>query len=244
MRTRVTYFSNDFARISVHTQTSNDRNDAVPEPLINDTWQENHEVTAEGGVLTYPDSDVRLEIPPSAVEDDVRARVSMAVCADLDFMHQKLHLSENEFIASPVVELHASGNLQFQKSVQLTLPHFLPPTFSRDKVKVYQGSWSDSEGWMIKELQQASKNNLEHESHNLPQAGIFYVAGNREIYVFKTHFSIYFICIDCEKEYPPPELFLEVYAKYEQNENGQRKVNTRLYIWDSRVFITDFFKAS
>ena len=71
---RVISFVNtvESSQTSVSTQTSSDSNDAVPKPLFGDTWQEYHEVTAEGAVLTYSDSDARLEVPPKAVEDGVR----------------------------------------------------------------------------------------------------------------------------------------------------------------------------
>ena len=211
----------------------------IPKPLLCDAWQERDEVTSHGGSFTHPGSDIRLHIPAQAVEEGASVTVSKAVCTDLDLVHREFHLPQDEFIMSPVVEYHAGQNFRFQRPVLLALPHFLSPTFSQNKVKVYRCYRSESGQWTVETVQQHQKDNLQYTRQNLDHTGSFCFAENKEIHISTTHFSIYF-CTDCGKVYPPPDLFMDVYAMSKMKQCGGRVANVRLDIWDSRVYIEDF----
>ena len=234
--------SSEHCQVSAQTQTSHCNTEPLPDPRFCDTWQEWDEVTSHGGSFTHPGSDIRLHIPAQAVEEGASVTVSKAVCTDLDLVHREFHLPQEEFIMSPVVEYHAGQNFRFQKPVLLALPHFLPPTFSQNKVKVYRCYRSESGQWTVETVQQHQKDNLQSARQNLDHIGSFCFAENKEIHISTTHFSIYF-CTDCGKEYPPPDLYMEVYAKYEVKQSGEKTASIRLYICDSRILIGDFKKV-
>ena len=229
-------------QVSVQTQTSHYNVEPFPDPRFCDTWQEWDEVTSHGGSFTHPGSHIRLHIPAQAVEEGASVTVSKAVCTDLDLVHRQFRLPQDEFIMSPVVEYHAGQNFRFQKPVLLALPHFLPPTFSQNKVKVYRCYRSESGQWTVETVQQHQKDNLQSARQNQDHTGSFCFAENKEIHISTTHFSIYF-CTDCGKEYPPPDLYMEVYAKCEVKQSGEKTASVRLYIWDNRIRIEDFKKV-
>ncbi|XP_070209267.1 uncharacterized protein [Littorina saxatilis] len=208
-------------------------------PMFSDTWQVREEFNSSGGFFRGPESDVRLEIPAGAVEDNLHVLIKGAVCTDLEHVHRSFRLPENEYIASVVAEYFAGDGFQFQKHVRIVLPHFLPPTFCKEKVKVYQCYVTASGDWVQQILPLEEKDNARRSSlknEQLQREAVFYFAEKNEIHILTTHFSVYF-CTDCGTDYPPPELFLEVHGRH-----SHQQVDMRLYIWDSRLNIEDFRK--
>ena len=224
------------------TQTELFEDGSHDRPYFSGTWQICKEFTSQGGTLRAPRSDVRVEIPEDAVEEDIYVLLKGAICTDLDSVHRNFQLPDSEYIMSPVAEYSAGRGFQFQKPVRVVLRHFLPPTFSKDNVKVYQCRLLESGDWTIQALHLEEKDNrrrLLTWKEYVQQTGVFYFAENSEIHVLTNHFSLYF-CTDCGTNYPPPELWLEVHARHVIKEADERQVDVRLDIWDRRLQVQDF----
>ena len=108
----------------------------LPPPIVSVHWQASWTVRSEGGCFRKTGSDVILQLPPKAVQDG-GVVVHAAICADVDRIRRLLNLSDDEQIVTPLAEYWAGQDFRFQSPVSITLPHFLPPDYDPDHVRVY-----------------------------------------------------------------------------------------------------------
>ena len=106
-------------------------------PMFSRKWQYHSSFNSDGGTLRKPSSDVILDVPTQAVKQDDNVVISTAVCADPVAVHCCLKLEEDEEIVTPVAEYGADGDYQFQRPVTIKLPHWLPPDFDAECLRVY-----------------------------------------------------------------------------------------------------------
>jgi hypothetical protein len=238
----------------------------LPKPMFSKAWQFEETFSSPGGILQGCDSDVVLSIPTDAV-DECQPRQSPsssdssykqsgitglrvqhdqprqtsgiqilgAICTNLWTVHEQLRLEENEKICSPVAEYFAGKDFRFQKPVCIFLPHFLPKDIHETEIRVYQIQGEDGREMRISTVQLLQK---DEDFKSLSAEG--FCLKNGQICIFTTHFSAW-CCTTIEKT--PPNLQLRLYASY-----FQRKADTDIYvtllIWDKRLNISDFRKAS
>nr|KAG5689786.1 hypothetical protein BaRGS_011587 [Batillaria attramentaria] len=88
---------------------------------------DHHKFEFFDGLSGLLSSDIILDVPPNAVEEDLQVTIHTAVCTDVDRVRRVLKLSEDECVSSPVAEYWAGHEFRFKKRVTITLPHFLPP---------------------------------------------------------------------------------------------------------------------
>ena len=107
-------------------------------PMFSQKWQCVGTFNSDGGTLRKAVSDVILVVPTKAVKQDDDVVISTAVCADPVAVHRCLKLEEDEEIVTPLAEYDADGDYQFQRPVTIKLPHWLPPDFDPECLRVYQ----------------------------------------------------------------------------------------------------------
>ncbi|KAK7488211.1 hypothetical protein BaRGS_00020518 [Batillaria attramentaria] len=120
------------------TQTEADHGQDAPLPICSPHWQASACFSSTGGSLRSRGSDVIMHVPPDAVERDEYVTVRVAVCANVDHVYRVLELSEEEYIASPLVEYWAGHDFRFKRPVRIHLPHALPPNPPLHLVRVYR----------------------------------------------------------------------------------------------------------
>ncbi|KAK7473950.1 hypothetical protein BaRGS_00034779 [Batillaria attramentaria] len=99
----------------------------IPEPIFSRRWEAVSRFSNSGGTFRKSGSDVILDVPRNAVEEDLQVTIHTAVCTDTDRVRRVLKLPEDECVSSPVAEYWAGHEFRFKKPVTITLPHFLPP---------------------------------------------------------------------------------------------------------------------
>ncbi|KAK7479391.1 hypothetical protein BaRGS_00029383, partial [Batillaria attramentaria] len=218
-------------------------NQNVP-PVFSQSWQFCETFSTTGGRLQGEQSSVFLKIPTHAVDGSMKPEtIQGAVCTNLEEVHCRLKLPADECIVSPVVEYEAGSGASFRtrKPMEIVLPHFLHPSFSGKFVKVYRFHLDPSGDFDVKQLPLGDKHalkqkiNLQNPEHD---AGVYCFNKNNQILILTTHFCGY-LCTYCKKEYPPSDLYLEVFAKH-VTEGRQTSAAVRLYVWDNRFTIKDF----
>ncbi|KAK7463151.1 hypothetical protein BaRGS_00038263 [Batillaria attramentaria] len=182
-----------------------------------------------GGRLQGKHSDVVLTIPENAIKVSDTVIVKGAVSMDLRRAHEALGLPENENLISPIVEYSSGQGYEFQSPVQICIPHFLPKTFCRDKVRVYKFKRNDSGGFIPEELTLLQPGDADEA-----RSKVFQISEHRPIKVWISHFCAV-VCTYCGKI--PPQLTLKLYGNLIQRD--RKDVELSLYIWDKRLTCQD-----
>ncbi|KAK7482134.1 hypothetical protein BaRGS_00026599 [Batillaria attramentaria] len=137
--------------LAVKTQTA--------ELALCDELQFTGKLTSDGGEF-QADSDVKLIVPKNAIPPGKKITVWGAVCVDLDFVHKRCCLKDDEIVVSPAVEYLTKKGFTFQKPVQIQLPHFAPDSSSPYTIRVYQFHKQDDGEIYIQELEQEGSESL------------------------------------------------------------------------------------
>ncbi|KAK7463938.1 hypothetical protein BaRGS_00038075, partial [Batillaria attramentaria] len=215
-----------------------DSDPSVPQPVFCDKWEACEEFGSDGGLLHCDDSDVVLEIPENSIKASQQISIRAAVSTDLQTIHKRLDLSEDEMIMSPVPEFDAGDNFEFEKPVVVILPHFIPTVDRPDVLNVYKFHLYDSDMLHFEKLRQAPV----HESITKQEAhcGVFVLSTPQTIHIVTSHFTGFF-CTLCNKQVVPRPLRLRLYGRHIQRDT--QEVDIWLFVGDTRLDIRDFRKA-
>ncbi|XP_025079766.1 uncharacterized protein LOC112555545 [Pomacea canaliculata] len=201
-------------------------------PIFRDHWQDGVRFTTEGGRLQRQGSDVVLQVPAGAIEDNKNVTVYSAICTDDDYIKYKLQLPATETIVSPLAEFWAGPDFHFHKHVQLTLPTCLPSEYDINLLHVYCIS-QNPEGQVdfskLKRLDQLSET-----PGNKSTEAYFAVNEGGRVEVMTSHFSGY-VCTYCGLCL---NIGLEVYESHKR-ENGSLNVSIVTHFWD-KLHLKDF----
>lgn len=201
-------------------------------PIFRNHWQDCVRFTTEGGRLQRQGSDVVLQVPAGAIEDNKNVTVYSAICTEDDYIKHKLQLPATETIVSPLAEFWAGPDFGFQKHVQLTLPTCLPADYDINLLHVYCIS-QNPEGQVdfskLKKLDQLSET-----PGNKSTEAYFAVSEGGRVEVMTSHFSGY-VCTYCGLCL---NIGLEVYESHKQ-ENGSLNVSIVTHFWD-KLNLKDF----
>ncbi|KAK7488995.1 hypothetical protein BaRGS_00019799 [Batillaria attramentaria] len=215
-----------------------DSDPSVPQPVFCDRWEACEEFGSDGGLLHCDDSDVVLEIPENSIKASQQISIRAAVSTDLQTIHKRLDVSEDEMIMSPVPEFDAGDNFEFEKPVVVILPHFIPTVDRPDMLNVYKFHLYDSDILHFEKLRQAPV----HESITKQEAhcGVFVLSTPQTIHIMTSHFTGFF-CTLCNKQVVPRPLRLRLYGRHIQRDT--QEVDIWLFVGDTRLDIRDFRKA-
>ncbi|XP_025095971.1 uncharacterized protein LOC112564983 isoform X2 [Pomacea canaliculata] len=238
---------------SATTQTDSVSTVLEPAPMFCTQWHACHTFSSRGGTLQIRDSEAKLSVPPNAVKKGSYLDVRAATATDLPFIHYSLQLPENEIIMSPVVEFQADECFQFDRWVDITVPHFLPSSCIDDDVKVYHVDRNSDGGFRLLVLtsetvyEKMSKNNTgSFQSQDGDEAdvddgsldvGFFRLLPNGQLLVKTKGFCGYF-CTACNVQHSQLHLF--AFGSHKFISRDQRNVKIFLYLWDKRIQLKDF----
>ena len=194
-----------------------------------------------------------------------RVIIQAAISTELQKVHQACEIAENEQIVSPVVEyfaqeVHKARELEenevncllFKNPVYISLPHFMPPDFKEEDVRVYQFHVDGAGKVYVETLSRISPHKRmatedsagtsTDETDDGKSTGGFYFTEEREKVNIQTyHFSGYF-CTTCKNEMDKVLLQLRLYGNL--TFRSSPNVNLALMIWDLKLNIADFRKVS
>lgn len=209
--------------------------------ILGGTWPLQKDFSSPGGSLRGSRSAVCLDIPEGAVDSAVEVSVRGAVSTDTENAHSILKLAEDEVIVTPIAEYEVQQpRFRFRKRVSVTLPHFLPARFPKDRVRVYQFRRASSGDVTLQALDK-------QESGRSPSEGgvggyFSFDDDSNNVVIHTDHFSGY-VCTCMSSELPNPGLRADVFAKDVEKQHGRREVDVLLRVWDERLRIEDFGEA-
>ena len=225
----------------------------LPPPIVSIHWQASWTVRPEGGSFRKTGSDVILQVPPEAVQEDGGVVVHAAICADVDRIRRLLNLSDDEQIATPLAEYWAGQDFRFQSPVSITLPHFLPPDYDPDLVRVYHVTRTH-DGRII-----PTRINEDPETGKVPEDGATTLddsdvrleekhpgciqSEKSHIQLFTDHFSGY-VCTYCDKEVkkngrPRLQLYLMASGSLTATPDSHCHLDVFAHVWDGRIKVAD-----
>ena len=210
------------------------------------TWQATATFTSSGGIHAMADSDVVLHVWPGSVTPGTEVAVSSAICSDIDYVHEKLQLSEDEEIASPLAEFDAGADFSFQRPVSILLPCFFREGYDLSLVRVYcvtRGQTAHIEKTLLRP-KHPSESQLQDDSESYAtRGGMFEVLNEELIRVTTDHFSGY-VAAGCRGPKTPTVARWSVYGCNEVKGDQQSAVITAYACADTRLKIADFRKVS
>lgn len=201
-------------------------------PIFRDHWQDCVRFTTEGGRLQRQGSDVVLQVPAGAIEDNKKVTVYSAICTEDNYIKYKLKLPPTETIVSPLAEFWAGPDFRFQKHVQLTLPTCLPSEYDINLLHVYCISQNPEGQEDFSKLKRWDQ--LSETPGNKSTEAYFAVNEGGRVEVMTSHFSGY-VCTYCGLCL---NIGLEVYESHKQ-ENGSLNVSIVTHFWD-KLHLKDF----
>ena len=224
-----------------------------PPPIVSVHWQASWTVRSEGGCFRKTGSDVILQVPPEAVQEDGSVVVHAAICADVVRIRRLLKLSDDEQIVTPLAEYWAGQDFRFQSPVSITVPHFLPPDYDPDHVRVYHVTRTH-DGRII-----PTRINEDPETGNVPEDGATTLddsdvrleekhpgciqSEKSHIQLFTDHFSGY-VCIYCDTEVkkngrPRPQLYVMGSGSLTATPDSRCHLDVFASVWDGRIKVAD-----
>ena len=225
----------------------------LPPPIVSVHWQASWTVRPEGGSFRKTGSDVILQVPPEAVQGDDGVVIHAAICADVDRIRRVLNLSDDEQIVTPLAEYWAGQDFQFQSPVSITLPHFLPPDYDPDLVRVYHVTRTH-DGRII-----PTRINEDPETGKVPEDGATTLDGSdvrleenhpgciqseeSHIQLFTDHFTGY-ACTYCDTEVkkngrPRPQLYVMGSGSLTATPDSRYHLDVFASVWDGRIKVAD-----
>ena len=225
----------------------------LPPPIVSVHWQKNWTVRPEGGCFRKTGSDVILQVPPEAVQENSGVKVHAAICVDMDRIRRLLNLSDDEQIVTPLAEYWAGQDFRFQSPVSITLPHFLPPDYDPDLVRVYHVTRTHDGRITLTRI------NEDPETGKVPEDGATTLddsdvrmeekhlgciqSEESHIQLFTDHFSGY-VCAYCDKEVkkngrPRPELYLMASGSLTATPDSRYHLDVFASVWDRRIKVAD-----
>ena len=225
----------------------------LPPPIVSVHWQASWTVRSEGGCFRKTGSDVILQVPPKAVQEDGGVVVHASICADVVRIRRLLNLSDDEQIVTPLAEYWAGQDFRFQSPVSITLPHFLPPDYDPDHVRVYHVTRTH-DGRII-----PTRINEDPETGKVPEDGATTLddsdvrleekhpgciqSEKSHIQLFTDHFSGY-VCIYCDTEVkkngrPRPELYVMCSGSLTATPDSRYHLDVFASVWDGRIKVAD-----
>ena len=225
----------------------------LPPPIVSVHWQASWTVRPEGGCFRKTGSDVILQVPPEAVQEDGGVVVHAAICADVGRIRRLLNLSDDEQIVTPLAEYWAGQDFRFQNPVSITLPHFLPPEYDPDLVRVYHVTRTH-DGRII-----PTRINEDPETGKVPEDGATTLddsdvrleekhpgciqSEESHIQLCTDHFSGY-VCAYCDKESkkygrPRPQLYVMGSGSLTATPDSRCHLDVFSHVWDERIKVAD-----
>ena len=225
----------------------------LPPPIVSVHWQASWTVRSEGGCFRTTGSDVILQVPPKAVQEDGGVVVHAAICADVGRIRRLLKLSDDEEIVTPLAEYWAGQDFRFQSPVSITLPHILPPDYDPDHVRVYHVTRT-LDGHIT-----LTRINEDPETGNVPEDGATTLDDSdvrleekhlgciqyeeSHIQLFTDHFCGR-VCTYCDKEVkknvaPRPELYLMASGSLTATPDSRYHLDVFASVWDRRIKVAD-----
>ena len=225
----------------------------LPPPIVSVHWQASWTVRPEGGCFRKTGSDVILQVPPEAVQENSGVTVHAAICVDMDRIRRLLNLSDDEQIVTPLAEYWAGQDFRFQSPVSITLPHFLPPEYDPDLVRVYHVTRTHH-GRII-----PTRINEDPETGKVPEDGATTLddsdvrledkqlgciqSEESHIQLFTDHFSGY-VCTYCDTEVkkngrPRPQLYVMGSGSLTATPDSRCHLDVFASIWDGRIKVAD-----
>ena len=225
----------------------------LPPPIVSVHWQASWTVRPEGGCFRKTGSDVILQVPREAVQEDGGVVVYAAICADVGRIRLLLNLSDDEQIVTPLAEYWAGQDFRFQCPVSITLPHFLPPEYDPDLVRVYHVTRTHH-GRII-----PTRINEDPETGKVPEDGATTLDDSdvrlegkhlgciqyeeSHIQLFTDHFCGR-VCIYCDKEVkkngrPRLQLYLMASGSLTATPDSHCHLDVFAHVWDGRIKAAD-----
>ena len=225
----------------------------LPPPIVSIHWQASWTVRPEGGSFRKTGSDVILQVPPEAVQEDGGVVVHAAICADVDRIRRLLNLSDDEQIATPLAEYWAGQDFRFQSPVSITLPHFLPPDYDPDLVCVYHVTRTHDGRITLTRI------NEDPETGKVPEDGATTLDDSdvrleekhlgciqyeeSHIQLFTDHFCGR-VCTYCDKEVkkngrPRLQLYLMASGSLTATPDSHCHLDVFAHVWDGRIKAAD-----
>ena len=226
----------------------------LPPPIVSVHWQASWTVRPEGGSFRKTGSDVILQVPPEAVQEDGGVVVHAAICADVVRIRRLLNLSDDEQIVTPLAEYWAGQDFRFQSPVSITLPHFLPADYDPEHVRVYHVTRTHGGRIILTRI------NEDPETGKVPADGATTLddsdvrleekqpgciqSEESHIQLFTDHFSGY-VCTYCDKEVkkygrPCPQLYVMASGSLTATEDPRNRLKVFASIWDGSIKVADF----
>ena len=230
----------------------------LPPPIVSVHWQASWTVRSEGGCFRKTGSDVILQVPPKAVQEDGGVVVHAAICAEVVRIRRLLKLSDNEQIVTPLAEYWAGQDFRFQSPVSITLPHFLPPDYDPNLVRVYHVTRTQDKRIILTRI------NEDPETGKVPEDGATTLdysdvrleekhpgciqTEESHVQLFTDHFSGY-VCTYCVKKVkengrPRPELYLMASGSLTATPDSRYYLDVFASVWDGRIKVADFRKVN
>ena len=225
----------------------------LPPPIVSVHWQASWKVRPEGGCFRKTGSDVILQVPPKAVQDG-GVVVHAAICADVVRIRRLLSLSDDEQIVTPLAEYWAGQDFRFQNPVSITLPHFLPPDYDPDHVRVYHVTRTHDGRITLTRI------NEDPETGKVPEDGATTLDDSdvrmeekhlgsiqyeeSHIQLFTDHFCGY-VCTYCKKKMNKngklrPELYVMGSGSLTATPDSVYHLKVFASVWDRRIKVADF----
>ena len=226
----------------------------LPPPIVSVHWQASWTVRSEGGCFRTTGSDVILQVPPKAVQEDGGVVVHAAICADVGRIRRLLKLSDDEEIVTPLAEYWAGQDFRFQSPVSITLPHFLPPDYDPDHVRVYHVTRTHDGRITLTRI------NEDPETGKVPEDGATTLddsdvrleenhsgciqSEESHIQLFTDHFCGH-VCTYCEKKVKKngrlrPQLYVRASGSLTATPDSRYRLEVFASVWDGRIKVADF----
>ena len=225
----------------------------LPPPIVSVHWQASWTVRSEGGCFRKTGSDVILQVPPEAVQEDGGVVVHAAICADVVRIRRLLNLSDDEQIVTPLAEYWAGQDFRFQSPVSITLPHFLPPDYDPDLVRVYHVTRTHdgritltriSEDPETGKVPEDGATTLDDSDVRLEDKQLGCIQSEEShIQLFTDHFSGY-VCTYCDTEVkkngrPRPQLYVMGSGSLTATPYSRYHLDVFASVWDRRIKVAD-----
>lgn len=179
--------------------------------------------------VQMPDSDVKMTLPQSVLKDN-KVEVNCSSFSSISPMRRKLGLSDNERIASPVVEYSLTGIGKLSEHALVVLPFF----GSNEELKVRKFK-SDEGLHAVVNSEEIPMQGKENENRD-----IFYIVKDWSVYIYTKSFSGFY-CTTCRHR--PLRLKAYLFGSYKRFTNPLRfEVRFALYIADELMKFADYSK--
>ena len=220
-------------------QCSRNRPPGVLTPIASSSWQSSTVFTTTGGRFQLQNSDVILDVPSGAVNnDDSGVTIFGSVCANVERISHFVRLKEGEHVVSPMAEFSATGSkFRFEKPVIIILPTCLPANRDISSVRVCCVTRKPTRT-AITHLQNKSCLTPTGRKEGLSD-GTFEVTPEGQVRVTTVHFSSY-VCLYCGRNKGQRSLKIIVCGSNTAKRNGGQIAKVSAHVWDNRLSMKDF----